>query len=137
MRRVFSNSDWATLSFHDVHVHAHRVFVDEREVRLDIDYLVEWIRGVPASFKVSPATLVFDNATVLRDVDPGWFVVSGIERTPQPDGSFEYELRSQTGPSMKLRAQGFRMYLRAAPIATKTQKLSPAERGPSTFELPH
>ena len=138
MRRVFSNADWSALSFHDVHVHAYRVFTDEREVRFDIDYPVEWIRGDfgRMSFKLSPATLVFDNASLLHELPETWFILSGIERVPQPDGSFEYELRSQTGPSLRIRAQGFRLYLRAEPVTAGVQRLSDTVRGPSTMSLP-
>lgn len=74
-----SSPSWATeefdqLQWHDAMIHALAVTSEPWELLLDIDYILEWICPVPPEskfqFKVTPATLIFENAgNVIINID--------------------------------------------------------------------
>ncbi len=64
-------ADFETLQWHDVHVHGFRILADERgtaELVLDIDFILEWIRGDDDRFRfrIAQAMLQFHEVFGLR-----------------------------------------------------------------------
>ena len=119
------------------------------EIRFDLDYLVEWIcpteRPGPLSFRVSPATLLFENAGYpeltlkspqgVFSIDE--FVRSDYQRIPGAAlGTWLYQLRGHDNCSVQLRASGFRLYLRSEPTLIHGQELSFSQRGGLSFAVP-
>lgn len=69
-KSLWTDAEFDQISFHDNRVYAHAVLLEEYAFLLDIDYIVEWLHpsvGNNAySFRVSPATLRFENIFNLK-----------------------------------------------------------------------
>lgn len=149
MPASYSDADLETLSFHDVRVLGYAAVPDAFEIRLDVDFLVEWLcprsADERARFRVSPATLVFDNAAEFAATltsPQGAFSIDELVRSDfellpgAALGTYRYELRAHGGSLLRVRASGFRLVLRAEPIATDQQELSMEQRGGVCFDVP-
>ncbi len=90
--QVWTDAQFLEMSWHDNHVHGMQLVEMDHgsgELILDIDYIVEWIKGQDAyRFLIVPATLTFHGVTSLRfSLDYatptaafGPFMIHGIER---------------------------------------------------------
>ena len=109
---------------------------------LDIDYLVEWLPPDPGtrllSVMVSPATLVFDNASdVVANIDmTGWGFqpsILDLEREgPSEHGIWTWKLNGDLF-DISVQSRGFTQYLRREPVWSRGQRLSVEERGGLSF----
>lgn len=149
MRSTYSDADLGDISYHDVRVYGYAALPEVYEVRFDVDYLVEWLcpaqKNGPIVFRISPATLVFENAgcmdAALR-APQGSFSLNDLVRSDFVQlpgaavGTWEYDLRGHDGSYVRLRASGFRLHLRADPIPSDQQQLSLKERGGISFRVP-
>jgi hypothetical protein len=137
------------LSWHDNLVHGLRWEIGDPDrnewhsrLILDIDHILDWIRGTDGrfSFRVAPATLVFDDATDLSIQLPDRGYGSQINLSPLSiDGIERERLRDQricldrpywrwaircndpNGGLISFGASGFRQTLRAEPVPTDEQ----------------
>jgi hypothetical protein len=153
---TYTDADFDRLSWHDCHIWAIDFRVGDpdhgdwtSDLALDIDFIVEWICGVDGGgqFRVAPATLVFHGVTDPRiDVDWGrsgpWvalhpLAIASLERERVQDQKvyldrpyYRWTLRLNwpAGGVITIGAVGFTQTLRAAPILSATQHLSPGER---------
>jgi hypothetical protein len=149
MQRTYTDADLGELSFHDVHVYGYAALPDLFEIRFDIDYLVEWLcpaqEGFALSFRTSPATLVFENAGTVEanlktpqgDFSLNELVRSGFEQLPGARlGTWQYDLRGHDECSVRLRASGFRLHIRAEPVISYQQQLPMDQRSGISFAIP-
>ena len=97
MTSTWTEADFDSLGWHDIHVHGFRVTEGEHGVGLlilDLDYILEWIHPKTEAgsfrFRIAPASLVFRDVTSLRftldyatpTAAMGPFSIDGIEREP-------------------------------------------------------
>ncbi len=135
------------MGWHDCRIHA--ISVGEYEdgtlpparLLLDLDYVVSWVEPVrPArhfTFWVAPATLVFDGAwDIAGEFGPlhELLEIADLHRLEPPDGRAEpcWHLEGQSF-DIRLRAGGYRQYLRRAPQHVPQQVLTTAQRGAVSF----
>lgn len=143
----WTNDDFDSLSWHDNHIHGFAVRegeYGEGELILDIDFILEWLCDSATrscDFRLAPATLTFhrvSNLVVTLDYAQPTAALApasmaGITREPYvyPNGYKSYrwaiEINWPTG-SISFLAEGFTQVLRASPVLSAQQCLSPAER---------
>ncbi|MCV6974781.1 hypothetical protein H7J11_09835 [Mycobacterium bourgelatii] len=142
---IWTDADFDRMNWHDCAVHAvafEPALPYPGRLLLDIDYIVEWIVPTPPetafSFRVCPATLVFDQAwDVAGDIDLRGFSfepsLDALERSaPDAAGAFEWTLAGHEF-TLTLHATGFTQYLRHPPILSPAQRLSSDQRGGLSF----
>jgi hypothetical protein len=156
MRAVFTHADFDRLGWHDCHLWGIELRVGDAErgdwtseLALDIDYIVEWLcsPGAGGSFRVAPATLVFDGVSDLK-IDIDWqdsgyrsalhpMAIDALERTivgdreppgDQPYYSWCMRLSWPAAGMIRFGAAGFTLSLRAEPLLTDSQSLPAAVR---------
>ena len=148
---TWTDADYESLSLHDCAVHGFAANAERYTVLLDIDYVSEWLDPIPPSkyfrFKIAPATLAFQNATVERlevDSPQGRWSIDQLRREDAkrldgPAGTvlteWRYTVDGHDG-ALVVRATGFRLSLRGSPVLAKSQWLTWDERGGSSFAGP-
>ncbi|NMO17537.1 hypothetical protein HPC49_09975 [Pyxidicoccus fallax] len=150
MKTEWTEADFHELSWHDVHVYAVGAVPERFEVRLDLDFIVEWLAPGPGAsaldFRVAPATLVFENAGELQvhlSSPTGVLTLQELRREDEqrlPGASmstWRWTLVANEG-SVALRASGFRQFLRQAPqwVRGRQHLLEEERGGPSLSALP-
>ena len=88
--KVYTDADLDKISFHDVRVVGFAALPDIYQVRFDVDFLVEWLcppqkPGV-LSYRISPATLVFENAAhpeITLKTQQGSYYINEDHNLPQ------------------------------------------------------
>ena len=151
-----SRSDFESLSWHDNTLYGLRLDVGDSfrgdwhaDLVLDIDHIVEWVRGEAGrvQFRVAPATLTFHGVTDLR-IAIDWgdsgdrtalheISIDGITREPVPDQPgyparehyrWRIALNWPKGGAIGFGAKGFTQTLRTQPVLLDEQRLNAAER---------
>lgn len=151
-----SGPGFEDLSWHDDTLYALRLDVGDStrgdwhaDLVLDVDHIVEWLCGTDRRirFRVAPATLTFHDVTDLRIAidcgDSGGRIalhplsIDRIDRAPladrricldRPYHRWRIVLNWPPGGLITFGASGFSQVLRAAPVLSDQQQLSPAER---------
>lgn len=140
----WTDADFDQLSWHDNHIHGLKIIEGEHgagELGLDIDYIVEWIKGDEGiEFVIAPADLVFHGVTALRiDIDydavsaaTGPFSIDGIERAYEVRDRYTaqvwaIEVNFPSG-RIEFEASGFTQRLRGPTKHSKQQVLTEEER---------
>ena len=143
-KRVWDDNDFAAMGWHDATVWSMLPNPDRFEFLLDLDYIFEWVREGERGLKfwVSPATMVFESAHGLEiDIESshGGIQIDALYREePEvtPNGKFTqhtYRFECHEG-GFSVKAIGFRMFVRRAPVLLEDQRLSLAQRGGVSFE---
>ena len=143
---VWDDSDFAVMGWHDTTVWSMLADPDEYEFLLDMDYIFQWVHpgAGETSFKfwVAPVTMVFENAHDVKihiESSQGGIEVADFHREePEvtPNGQFTqhtYRFECQEG-TISLKATGFRMFVRRAPVLLEGQSFSLPQRGGVSFE---
>src|SRR5262249_49421582 len=145
MRWTYTDADLKDLSFHDVPVYGYVALAEAFEIRFDIDYFVNWLPaqgGSPILFRISPATLVFENAGDLEATlrtPQGEFSLDELRRSEFEQlpgasmGTWQFDLHGHNECWFRLRASGFCLHLRAEPVICDRPQLSMAQRGGISF----
>ena len=103
---------------------------------LDLDYIVRWVEPVPPeqhfTFWVAPATLVFERAwNITGTLGPlhELLEIADVHRLDSPDNEPEslWHIEGQNF-DLRLRASGYRQYLRLPPQHIPGQVLALAQR---------
>lgn len=84
-KRTWSHADFKEMGWHDSNIYRMALNSD---LVLDIDYILKWnqpdLEGMPFTFWIAPATLVFKNITDLKfDIDLGFddsFEIDDVKR---------------------------------------------------------
>ena len=150
-------SEFERLSWHDDTLYGLRFDVGDSfqgdwraDLVLDIDHIVEWVRGEAGNFRfrVAPATLVFHGVTDLK-IAIDWgdsgdrtalhnVSIDGITRKPVPDQEgyparehyrWRIALNWPQGSAITFGAHGFTQTLRAEPVLLDEQRLPTGTRG--------
>jgi hypothetical protein len=145
-KSVWTEADFEAMGWHDVAVHALATEAEDHNpgrLLIDLDYIVEWIPPTGDetyfSFWIVPATLVFNHAWDLA-VDIALHSsaleldLDAITRTlGQPFGRSTWTLEGHNF-TLAVTSEGFRQYLRTAPIWSSSQRLGIAQRGGISFD---
>ncbi len=150
-------SEFERLSWHDDTLYGLRFDVGDSiqgdwraDLVLDIDHIVEWVRGEAGNFRfrVAPATLVFHGVTDLK-IAIDWgdsgdrtalhdISIDGITREPVPDQEgyparehfrWRIALNWPQGSAITFGARGFTQTLRSEPVLLDQQRLPAGPRG--------
>ena len=154
-----THADFAQLSLHDDTIHGLRLDTADperglwrSELVLDIDHILEWLHGPDQrmQFRVAPAELAFQDVTDL-DLAIDWgdsghqtalyaMTIDRLEREviaeqkiclDRPYYCWTIVLNDPKRGRLALGASGFTLALKAPPIITDEQQLSPLlRRGP-------
>ncbi|WP_410613506.1 hypothetical protein [Amycolatopsis sp. lyj-109] len=140
-KAVWTDADFPQMGWHDSYVHALGIVEDDDpppgRLLLDLDYIVRWVeparREKHFTFWIAPATLVFDEAwDITGNLGPlhGGLEIADLHCLDAPDDK-PYPLWHIEGHEfdLKLRARGFRQYIRTPPRHVSRQVLTMAERG--------
>ena len=157
LTRDLNQDDFDQLSWHDNEIYSveFRVGDPERgdwtsDLVLDIDYIVEWVRGPNGiQFSVAPATLIFHGATDLHmelasgtdghQVSLTLPSIAAIERERVTDQKvfldrpyYRWIIRLNGFPHGQIvfGAVGFTQKLRREPVLCDQPRLAPTLRGP-------
>ena len=137
---IWSNNDFEEMGWHDCPIYALKF---DDKVSFDLDYLFKWnepeIEGMPYTFWISPATLVFENVTLFK-VNFITDFVNGLEidkiSKSTLENSTEWIIETQEG-SITIHSDSFKQIIRRKPTLQFSQSLSDEERGENYFsEIP-
>ena len=149
-KAVWTDADFDVMGWHDATVHgiAFEESDDRSALLIDLDYVVRWIEPEPPSkyfsFLVAPATLVFENVWSLNgDVSaPRTLLeIADVHRLEaetdrqQNAGVRRWRIEGQ-GFELRFLAAGFHQHFRALPRRSRSQRLSPDQRGGISFAQP-
>lgn len=127
-KRTWTDADYDKMGWHDNRI--YKLAVNE-DLEMDIDYIVKWnqpdIEGLPFTFWVAPATLVFKNISHLKlDLSMelyNSFEIEGIER--EEENNWSVILRQGV---IQFTSPGFVQYIRQDPSFQFEQSISYIER---------
>ena len=144
-RYIWSDEDFEVMGWHDATIWSMYADPDAFEFIFDIDYIFKWVDPEPKDthfkFWVCPVTMVFANVSnVVMNIESqqGAIEVSDLSRKHlglTPNGKFEeylFTFECQEG-QLSLKASGYKMYVRQAPILQVQQHLEFATRGGVSF----
>lgn len=153
---TYTEADFDQISWHDCHVYGIQLRTGDpasndwtSDLVFDIDFIVDWICkvGGGAQFRVAPAALVFHEVSDLR-IAVDWGAsdyravlhpasMNAIEREPvverkvpldRPYHRWRMSFNWPQGGEITFGAAGFTQMLRAEPVLSDTQALSPGNR---------
>lgn len=134
---LWTDADFDEMGWHDNKVHQINLSTD---LELDIDYIFKWnepdMEGLPFTFWISPATLVFKDVKKLRfnfSFLYDDFEIEDIEREQDKDSTYRWTIITTQG-SMEFNAKSYEQFIRQPPFFTFGQVISYPERNGSTLE---
>ncbi len=127
-KQVWTDKDFEQMGWHDCNVYKIRLADD---LELDIDYILQWnkpdLEGLPFTFWVAPATLVFKSVQNLTfDFDIGFenaFEIEDIES----EGENCWTIITQQG-EIQFASKGYEQHIRQQPFFEFGQTISFIER---------
>ena len=142
---IWSQEDFEMMGWHDATIWSIASNPEAFEFMLDLDYIFKWVCPAPQEthykFWVCPVTMVFADAwDVVMDIESqlGSIEVADVSRKHlgrTPNNKFEqyaFHIECQEG-DLSLKATGFKMYVRQAPVLLDRQSLTLAQRGGISF----
>ncbi|MEG4110148.1 hypothetical protein QUA04_29385 [Microcoleus sp. S13_C5] len=123
-KQVWTDADFEQMGWHDCNVYKIRLTDD---LELDIDYILQWnkpdLEGLPFTFWVAPATLVFKSVQQLTfDFDIGFENAFEIEDIEKEEGG-QWTIITGQG-DIQFRAEGYEQYIRQEPFFEFGQAIS-------------
>jgi hypothetical protein len=136
-KKIWSDKDFEQMGWHDCRIYKIRLTED---LELDIDYILQWnkadLEGMPFTFWVAPATLIFKNIKDLRlDIDTAFddaIEIQDIERT-QKDNVNRWTIITQQG-DFEFISDGYEQFIRQEPFSEFGQTISFIERNGSSLD---
>lgn len=130
-KKIWTEADFENMCWHDCRIYKLRL-ADNLE--LDIDYILQWnksdIEGLPFTFWVAPATLVFKKISNIQfDLDTAFdeaIEIEDIELT-KTDNKHQWTIITQQG-DFEFQADGFTQWFRQEPFFQFGQTISYIER---------
>lgn len=127
-KQIWTDADFGQMGWHDCNIYKIRLTDD---LELDIDYILQWnkpdLEGLPFTFWVAPATLVFKSVQNLTfDFDVGFenaFEIEDIEK----EGGNRWTIITRQG-DIQLTSRGYEQYIRQEPFFEFGQTISYNER---------
>ena len=130
-KSIWTDSDFDKMGWHDSQVYKVRLTQD---LELDIDYIFQWnkpdLEGLPFTFWVAPATLVFKQIKNLTfDFTTGFedaFEIDAIER-PTTENQNLWSIITQQG-DFQFDCHGYEQFIRQEPFFEFGQTISYSRR---------
>jgi|SRR5687768_8902613 len=130
-KQVWTDADFEQMGWHDCNIYKIRLTQD---LEMDIDYVLQWnksdLEGLPFTFLVAPATLVFRSVQNLTfDFDIGFedaFEIEDIERT-KSGNHYHWTIITRQG-DIQFNSQGYEQHIRQQPFFEFVQNISFIER---------
>lgn len=127
-KRIWTDADFDKMGWHDNHIYKIRLTED---LEMDIDYIFKWnhpdLEGLPFTFWVAPATLVFKKIKNLRfEFAIGFedsLEIEDIER----ENNNQWTVITRQG-TIQFTSEGFEQFIRQDPSFQFGQTISFAER---------
>lgn len=127
-KRIWTELDFDNMGWHDNQIYKIRLTED---LEMDIDYIFQWnkpdLEGLPFTFWIAPATLVFKNIKNLRfEFNIGFeesFNIEDIER----ENKNQWTIITQEG-DIQFTSDGFEQFIRQDPSFQFGQTISYPER---------
>jgi len=130
-KKIWTDADFEKMGWHDCRIYKIRL-TDKLE--LDIDYILQWnkpdIEGLPFTFWVAPATLVFKNINDIQfEIDTAFDEAVEIEdiELNKSDNKIQWIIITQQG-DIEFTADGFTQWIRQEPFFQFGQTISYIER---------
>ena len=146
-KAVWTDADFPVMGWHDCRIRAVSITeyeddtVPPARLLLDLDYIVRWVEPVRPekhfTFWVTPATLVFERAwDITGQLGPlhELLEIADVHRLASPDDQPDplWHIEGQTF-DVRLRAHGYRQYMRMPPQHVSQQVLTLAQRDGISF----
>jgi hypothetical protein len=133
---IWSDKDFELMGWHDCPIYALKF---DNEVSLDLDYIFKWndpqVQGMPFTFWISPATLIFEDVSLLKANFIMNFVnsleISEITRSNLKH-STEWIIETREG-TITIHAKSFKQIIRLKPSLQYGQFISKNERDNNHF----
>lgn len=136
-KHIWTDADFDQMGWHDAQIYQFHLAED---LYLDIDYILHWnnpdLEGLPFTFWVAPATLVFKSVRNLtfdfcisRHDD---FEMEDMERTKNGNG-YRWTIITRSG-EIEFDAEGYEQYIRQQPFFQFGQTISYIERNGFSIE---
>ena len=127
-KRVWTDADFEQMGWHDCNIYKMRLTED---LELDIDYILQWnkpdLEGLPFTFWIAPATLVFKSLQNLTfDFDINFENAFEIEDIEKEDEN-RWTIITQQG-DIQFNSKGYEQYIRQEPFFEFGQTISYIER---------
>jgi hypothetical protein len=130
-KKIWTETDFEKMGWHDCRIYKIRL-TDNLE--LDIDYILQWnkpdIEGLPFTFWVAPATLVFKKISNIQfEIDTAFDEAVEIEdiELNKLDNKLQWTIITQQG-DIEFEADGFTQWIRQEPFFQFGQTISYIER---------
>jgi len=130
-KKIWTDDDFEKMGWHDCRIYKIRL-TDKLE--LDIDYILQWnkpdIEGLPFTFWVAPATLVFKNINNIQfEIDTAFDEAVEIEdiELNKSGNKILWTIITQQG-DIEFTADGFTQWIRQEPFFQFGQTISYIER---------
>mgnify|MGYP003583453669 CR=1 FL=1 len=135
-KRIWTDNDYENMGWHDCMIYKIRL---EKDLELDIDYILQWnepdIEGLPFTFWVAPATLVFKNIrNIVFDFSLGFdnfFEIDDIERSDENRN--QWTISMQRG-DFQFICDGYEQFIRQDPFFEFGQTISYTKRNGYSLE---
>ena len=130
-KKIWTDKDFEQMGWHDCSIYKIRLTDD---LELDIDYILQWnkpdLEGMPFTFWVAPATLVFKNIKKIHvEIDTAFhdaIEIEDIERT-QENQITRWTIITQQG-DFEFVSEGYEQFIRQEPFFEFGQTISFIER---------
>jgi hypothetical protein len=130
-KQVWTAADFEQMGWHDCNIYKIRLTDD---LELDIDYILQWnnpdLEGLPFTFWIAPATLIFKSVQALTfDFEIGFedpFEIEDIERT-ESENTYQWTIITRQG-NIQFNSDGYEQFIRQQPFFEFGQRISFVER---------
>ena len=127
-KKIWTDKDFEQMGWHDCNIYKIRLTDD---LELDIDYILQWnkpdLEGLPFTFWVAPATLVFksvENLTLDFDI---WFEKAFEIEDIESEDKNRWTIITQQG-DIQFNSKGYEQYIRQQPFFEFGQTIPFGER---------
>ncbi|WP_242927276.1 hypothetical protein [Pontibacter vulgaris] len=136
-KKIWTDADFEQMGWHDCRIYKIRFSED---LELDIDYILQWnkpdLEGLPFTFWVAPATMVFKRVKKLNfEIDTAFdeaVEIEDIERRVDKEGMV-WTILTQQG-EIEFLADGYEQFIRQEPSFQFGQTIPYIERYGSSLE---
>jgi hypothetical protein len=134
-KQIWTDSDFEQMGWHDSTI--YRMRLDE-DLVFDIDYILKWnkpdLEGLPFTFWIAPATLVFKAVQNLTfEFDFGFNQFIEIDDIERGENANHWVIITQQG-DIQFKAEGYCQFIRQQPSFEFGQTISYIERGGYSVE---
>ncbi len=130
-KKIWTDADFEKMGWHDCHIYKIKL---SDKLELDIDYILQWnkpdIEGLPFTFWVAPATLVFKNIKNIQfEIDTAFDKAVEIEdiELNKSEKKIQWTIITHQG-EIEFTADGFTQWIRQEPFFQFGQTISFIER---------